>query len=436
MSLACRFLFEEHLAIEMELFNMTLITCIELQRILSLLKMGASVLEVECADRSFRIALEPSTFESVAVQIEACRIACMPISHMEDLGKRKASDLQTKIDLSVRSGRTASMESYLSDEFAEMSSVLVEMPTEYLDLNEPDSIDLRQRSMSLRTSLQKRAIKTRSLSIRDPKTLQSVFIPNELTKHEDSTEPASASALPDAGWRQAQRLRQLGQHLTFDEWQSFVSGVERRSWKQGETVVSAGDGTRALYFILRGSIRCEVNEGSSSSDDSNVHNSLRGGMGGGDGGEDLPEQSVTRKSGGKERQSRASKHHHRSDKKTLVVGRFYAGDMFGFRTLLLGQPSEAAYVVSSQHVRIIVLKEEVLNRFATLHPALVPKLFCYFAAVQMKRIAKLDEEEARAQRTAASSHACVHVVRMLIAVLNLSDRGRLRAERRRLRLLR
>lgn len=254
------FLFEEHLCVELELFNMTLVTCVELESILSLIKLGGGVVEVECSDRSFTLALDPSRFDEVTTKIEACRIACIPLNQPLGDGDRSSyiNNVSGALD-GDRGGERVSL-----DDLAEMSSTVVDMPAE-MDLTEPSTMSKKVRNISvdLRSSMKERS-KAHGLSMYDAASQQAVDLPAEL-QAEFQTEEAypvgvggRASSAASAAATQAKKLKQLGQSLTMAEWQQFVGGVERRTLKQGEPIIEEGDSPRALYYILRGTIRLEM----------------------------------------------------------------------------------------------------------------------------------------------------------------------------------
>ena len=54
------------------------------------------------------------------------------------------------------------------------------------------------------------------------------------------------------------RRELLGQKLNFEEWMQLMANATRRKCVQGETVLNEGDNTRALYQLVRGTLRAQV----------------------------------------------------------------------------------------------------------------------------------------------------------------------------------
>ncbi len=133
-------------------------------------------------------------------------------------------------------------------------------------------------------------------------------------------------------------LEQLGR-LSPVQWVALMRGAARRTYTRGELVLRQGDDTHALYQLVSGSLRAELQE---------------------------------------EHKLRAR-----------VVGGLEEGDLFGGRTLLLGGAAGASLLVSSAEATVLKLPAAFLRDLLASDPQLGGRLFCLLAASQATRLRAL-----------------------------------------------
>ena len=318
------FLFRSHLALEVSLFNMTATMCTELVNVLSLIKVRPGVVEVQEKARSTRISLPLDLYESICKDIEMARIDKvgealrmqgafsktrteseneMTFNHIETLAETAPKAPPRRRSLLNAPGNTISG---FQDAFSRM------LGTQKVEKFKPTA----GRLAGMRDSVQTR---------RNTMTQTGTVAPDIM----DSLKEKDSSA---------DRRELLGQKLSFEEWMLLMANATRRKCAQGETVLKEGETSRALYQLVRGTLRAQLTF------------------------------------------TRDGKEH------SVVVGRLHAGDFFGERTLLLGGTASASLVVASDDAMIFTLSQSMLNKMVSSSPGLVSRLFCFVTALQMKKL--------------------------------------------------
>ena len=130
--------------------------------------------------------------------------------------------------------------------------------------------------------------------------------------------------------------------LTQEQWRLFLRGADSLRLKRGQLVIKEGDDQRALYQVVEGSCRVELQ--------------LKG---------------------------RAQ---------SVCVGRRTAGEVFGERSLLLGGTAAASVVVDSEEAVLLRLRADYLQTLFVGNNELISKFFCLLAVDQAKRLSRLNRD--------------------------------------------
>ncbi|KAL1520053.1 hypothetical protein AB1Y20_023528 [Prymnesium parvum] len=140
------------------------------------------------------------------------------------------------------------------------------------------------------------------------------------------------------------RSTKASAHLSLDgeEWKLLLQGADQLKYRREEVVIREGDSSRALYQIVKGSLRVELKV--------------------------------------------------KGRPQAVVVARRQAGEVFGERTLLLGGTAAASIVIDSDTAVLIRLREDYLNKLFKSRPELPGKFFCFLATDLAKRLQRLTEE--------------------------------------------
>jgi serine/threonine protein kinase/CRP-like cAMP-binding protein len=130
--------------------------------------------------------------------------------------------------------------------------------------------------------------------------------------------------------------------LTQEQWRLFLRGADSLRLKRGHLVIKEGDDQRALYQVVDGSCRVELQ--------------LKG---------------------------RAQ---------SVCVGHRTAGEVFGERSLLLGGTAAASVVVDSDEAVLLRLRADYLQTLFEGNDELMGKFFCLLAVDQAKRLSRLNRD--------------------------------------------
>ena len=130
--------------------------------------------------------------------------------------------------------------------------------------------------------------------------------------------------------------------LTEEQWGFFLRGAEQLRFGHGDFVIREGDTQRALYQVVKGTLRVELQ--------------IKG----------RPQ--------------------------AVVVGRRKIGDLFGERSLLSGGAASASVVVDSDDAVVLRVTSRFLESLFDAHPELMGKFFCLMAVDQAKRLTRLTRD--------------------------------------------
>jgi len=133
----------------------------------------------------------------------------------------------------------------------------------------------------------------------------------------------------------------LSMDLTEEDWTLFLAGAKQRRYKKGDYVLQEGHPTAALYQILQGTLRVELQL------------------------KDQPQ--------------------------AVVVGHRGAGDMFGETSLLKASNATASIVTDSNEAIVVCIEGSVLEGLFKTHPALPGRFFAFLASYQARRLRTLTE---------------------------------------------
>jgi len=176
----------------------------------------------------------------------------------------------------------------------------------------------------------------------------------------EEVDQAVMDALTEGGQKTARRESSAGQtagismDLTEADWSLFLSGAKQMRFKKGDSVLREGMPTRALYQILQGSLRVELQ---------------------------LKDQPTA-----------------------VVVGHRGPGDMFGETSLLKSGNATASIVTDSEEAILVCIDGMYLESLFSSHPKLPGRFFAFLASYQAKRLRALDEAFAKDKHEVAGQH--------------------------------
>mmetsp|Transcript_18327 Transcript_18327/g.53484 ORF Transcript_18327/g.53484 Transcript_18327/m.53484 type:complete len:868 (+) Transcript_18327:207-2810(+) len=127
--------------------------------------------------------------------------------------------------------------------------------------------------------------------------------------------------------------------LTEKDWDLFVGGAKLERFNKDDTVISEGSPTSALYQVMEGRVRVELQ---------------------------IPNQS-----------------------QSVVVAHRGAGEMFGEISLLKMGVATASIIADSEHTVLYILEGAFLDSLFRTEPGLPSRFYCYLATVQAKRLREL-----------------------------------------------
>lgn len=131
----------------------------------------------------------------------------------------------------------------------------------------------------------------------------------------------------------------LSVQLTDDDWSLFLSGAKQRRYKHGEFVLKEGETSAALFEILQGTVRVELQ---------------------------LKDQPTA-----------------------VIVGHRGPGEMFGETSLLKEGHATASIVVESEEATLVCVEGAYLEKLFTSHPSLPGRFFAFLATYQAGRLRRL-----------------------------------------------
>jgi len=146
----------------------------------------------------------------------------------------------------------------------------------------------------------------------------------------------------------------ISMDLTEDDWQLFLSGAKQVRYKNGEYVLREGAPTKALYQILQGSLRVELQ---------------------------LKDQPTA-----------------------VVVGHRGAGEMFGETSLLKAGVATASIVTDSEEAILVCIDGIYLETLFNSHPKLPGRFFAFLASYQAKRLRQLTLQASSNTHEVAGQH--------------------------------
>ena len=176
----------------------------------------------------------------------------------------------------------------------------------------------------------------------------------------EEVDQAVMDALTEGGQKTARRESSAGQtagismDLTEADWSLFLSGAKQMRFKKGDSVLREGMPTRALYQILQGSLRVELQ---------------------------LKDQPTA-----------------------VVVGHRGPGDMFGETSLLKSGNATASIVTDSEEAILVCIDGMYLESLFSSHPKLPGRFFAFLASYQAKRLRALTDAFAKDKHEVAGQH--------------------------------
>jgi len=151
------------------------------------------------------------------------------------------------------------------------------------------------------------------------------------------------------------RHRAVEMDLQEEDWKAFLAGAKQRTYGRGEYVLQEGKPTAALYQVVRGTLRVELQ---------------------------LPDQP-----------------------QAVVVGYRKAGEMFG-ETSLLQAGVATASVAAHTETTVMCIEGTFLEQLFQSNPQLPGRFFCFLAAYQAERLYKLTKSFAeKAKPTVTAPNA-------------------------------
>ena len=340
------YLFETHACFDFSLFGFNSRRVVSLQDMLAVrLAVGKQqpkpnqpqqqVLDIECKGLSLTLTLPAAILDHVARELEATRVMALDVSSalMDDsVDTAQDSYVQAHID-SSKAGELDSLSP------AAGLSVGSESFSRKPSRSDASPLPLRQKHKQSTHLVARDALAPDSEVMKLMQGLlgggSGAASAAEATGGPSTKRDASKPPPKSVGGSDLANLSQ-------EQWSLFLCGSDKLRFKRGETVIKEGDGQRALYQVVEGSLRVEL--------------SVKG----------RPQ--------------------------AVVVGHRKAGEMFGERSLLLGGNAAASVVVDSDECVMVRLTSGFLRELFASHPELLGKFFCLLAVDQAKRLSQLTRE--------------------------------------------
>jgi beta-adrenergic-receptor kinase len=144
-----------------------------------------------------------------------------------------------------------------------------------------------------------------------------------------------------------QKHRAVDMDLQEEDWKAFLAGAKQRTYAKGEYVLQEGKPTAALFQIIRGTLRVELQ---------------------------LPDQP-----------------------QAVVVAYRKAGEMFGETSLLQAGVATASIAADSE-ATVVCIEGTFLEQLFQSNPQLPGRFFCFLAAYQAERLYKLTKAFAESSK--------------------------------------
>ena len=141
--------------------------------------------------------------------------------------------------------------------------------------------------------------------------------------------------------------RALDMDLKEEDWRHFMAGAKQQTYRKGEYVLKEGMPTAALFQIVRGTLRVELQ---------------------------LKDQP-----------------------NAVVVGYRKPGEMFG-ETSLLKEGVATASIAAHENAEVVCIEGAFLEQLFSSHPGLPGRFFCFLAAYQAERLYKLTQTAAESKQ--------------------------------------
>jgi len=177
--------------------------------------------------------------------------------------------------------------------------------------------------------------------------------PNESAALEQFNEMLEPIVLEEGGNKRKHNAVDFD--LTEEDWRNFLAGAKQRTYKKGEYVLKEGQPTAALFQIVKGTARVELQ---------------------------IKDQA-----------------------QAIIVGYRHAGEMFG-ETSLLKSGVATASIAADEETTIVCLEGSYLEELFQSSPGLPGRFFCFIAAYEAERLYQLTQSAAEAKKptvTAANS---------------------------------
>ena len=146
--------------------------------------------------------------------------------------------------------------------------------------------------------------------------------------------------------------------LKEEDWKAFLQCARQRTYKKGEYVLKEGQPTAALFQIVRGTVRVELQI--------------------------------------------------KDKAKAVVVGYRQAGDMFGETSLLKSGVATASIAADSEAV-IVCLEGSYLEELFQSSPGLPGRFFCFIAAYEAERLYQLTQQAGESKAPTVTAATSVRV---------------------------
>ena len=177
-------------------------------------------------------------------------------------------------------------------------------------------------------------------------------IAQEAQKSEHGTKASDFKEMKDAIIKtdhhdKKTKHRALDMDLKEEDWRHFMAGAKQRTYRKGEYVLKEGMPTAALFQIVRGTLRVELQ---------------------------LKDQP-----------------------NAVVVGYRKPGEMFG-ETSLLKEGVATASIAAHENAEVVCIEGAFLEQLFSSHPGLPGRFFCFLAAYQAERLLPADAD-GRARRS-------------------------------------
>lgn len=162
----------------------------------------------------------------------------------------------------------------------------------------------------------------------------------------------------DQSAEQRTKHRAMDFDLKEDDWRQFLNGARQRTYQKGEYVLREGQPTAALFQVVRGTVRVELQI--------------------------------------------------KDKAQAVIVGYRSAGDMFG-ETSLLKSGVATASIAADSEATILCLEGAYLEELFQSSPGLPGRFFCFIAAYEAERLYQLTQTAAEAKKPTVTAVTSVRL---------------------------